>query len=1202
MNLPNPFAPLMALLTRAAAVFKPVAAGARKPWLMRGVVALIAVVAVIALVVALMAVVPTLPARFWQLLGLCAVALALLWWFTAGQRRFSLQGRTRKRMGDLGPGNPDDEREPLARMAQAIAEAKRTITRSPQVEQGRDPLYRVPWMLFLGDEAADVDGLLRAAAEVSPFPAPSPEPGAVWRWWFFKALLAVQLSPRVVCQPGARLERGLWYQALMQLAAERNKLPVNGIVLAVSIQTLLGPADALKDTATRLRRLVDEAMEHLQVRMPVYIVVTGLERLRGYAAMRATLPAEAFAQALGHRLSGGEMAAPSGAALQPLLGPLLDRLHALRMTALRTQSTAGDRRGIFEFGEALRNASSGLSLLVTLLLEDNTFQRTPSWRGLYFAGSADAAHPGGAFVADLFTRFLPADQPLATPSLRGSAARMAVAGLGVAALLAFSGYLAYGLSAARRDDTHLLASTRSACGEVEGRLGNARIEWVASCGRTIEQLESAADSTLLGFGIRRADRDIGTLRGRVTEDFANLILAPYDQMLSEDIDHGRAGLEHALAIAQRLRMLDHCRSASRWCLEHEAADNVAFDARARLFAPFVTPDNDTVRDRDNAHALFGAYLGYLRWQKKKTLDDERDRLRGQLQRLMRSPAVDMAQLRGWSDARTPGIALTDFWLPKDRLVGVETGSLPSVSSAYTVRTWTGVVQPFLDTAGQADVPQARVDTLRDAYFGDYFRSWAQLQARFGEGYGLWKGHEDELLQRSAGVDNAYALYFAATATQLDGLPLKRPLSLRWSACWATMKTGWLSSWRPLWQFTRDSVRFGDTLAAPPWLTALRATQVTVLQPQAPLFARAWLRLQGASAAQDAYRIAADLFAGHGSSDKPPASEYTMLLGAVDKPPEGYAEGFSADDAAAWSIAQGPARLLLRLTVARAAQALQQRWADTVLKPLAALSPDQQQQALMAPQGKLDGFVGDALAPFLSEHERTPIAVAGVSLPLSPDFRALVSGGRAAPAETGPFPAGTFTLDGPSDLVSLAEGPQGTSFEVICNGQTSAITSKGESLTDAQMQLQWSPTTCTEARIRISLPPAAAAAAAQAAAGEPAPATPATDPATPATPPAATATAVAPVADTSFRLTLLYRGAEGFSRLLQDFAPGAHVFSLSDFRDSYSPAQWDQLLPRLQAAGFRQARVRLRIEPSAQLQRFMGASGSTPAPVPQTIVN
>ena len=61
------------------------------------------------------------------MLAICLVALVVLWWFVSGQRKASLKGRTRKRMGDLGPGNADDEREPLSRMSNAIAEAKRTI-------------------------------------------------------------------------------------------------------------------------------------------------------------------------------------------------------------------------------------------------------------------------------------------------------------------------------------------------------------------------------------------------------------------------------------------------------------------------------------------------------------------------------------------------------------------------------------------------------------------------------------------------------------------------------------------------------------------------------------------------------------------------------------------------------------------------------------------------------------------------------------------------------------------------------------------------------------------------------------------------------------------------------------------------------------------------------------------------------------------
>ncbi|HST45613.1 MAG TPA: type VI secretion system protein, partial [Luteimonas sp.] len=1156
MNLPDVLGPVRGLVARVMAVYRPVAGAARKPLVLRLALAVLLLALLVAVVAAAVMLVPRLPARFWQLLGLCAVALAVLWWFVSGRRRFTLHGRTRKRVGDLGPGNLDDEREPMARMAQAIAEAKRTIARSPEMEKGRDPLYRVPWMLFVGDEAADTDALLRAGAEVSPFPPPpGTDAGAVWRWWFFKSLLAIQLHPKLVCDPDARLERGLWYQALMLLAREREKLPLNGIVLSVSLATLLGPADVLKASASRLRRLVDEAMEHLQVRVPVYIVVSGLDKVRGYQTIRNALPAEAFAQALGHRLPPDQaVSAATSGQLDAILQPILDRLHALRLTALRAQPTATARRDVFEFVESLRRCESGLTLFVTLLLEDNTFQRTPPWRGLFFTGGADAANPGGAFVADLFTRFLPGDQPLATPSLRGSAARMAVAGLGAVALLGLGASLAHGLVTARHDDARLLAGTRSACREVDGRMAGARIEWVAGCGRTIERLESAADGALLGFGIRRADRDIAALRDRVTDDFENLILAPYDQMLSEDIARDRAGFEHALAIAQRLRLLDACRGSSAACLQQEAPHNVAFDARSRLFAPFVSATGDRARDRTNAADLFGAYLGYLRWQKKKSLDDERTRLAGQLQQLMAGHALDVGQVRAWADARGHGLALRDFWLPRGRGTGPVPARQPTVSRAFLRPTYDGVIAPFLDTAAAAaEVPEARVEAFRSAYFGAYFDAWAGLLSRFGDGAALWKGREPALLTRAAGAQNPYAVLFRVVDAQLFALPLDWPTGLRWKRAWSEMRARWRTAWRPAGRFVSGSIG-GGVAAPPPWLLALQDTWLGVLVPQQPDYARAYLRLQGDRDGEVAYRIAADLFAGKGQAQTPPASDVAALLAAVDKPGK-LAAGFGPRDLAAWSAVQGPVRLLLQLTVDRAGEFLERRWDEAVVRPLAALPAAQQAQALAGPEGRVEAFVGDWLAPFVSAGERAPVGVAGVALPLAPGVRALLAGSRAAPASEGPVPAGTFTLDGPSHLGTLVEGAQGTSFEVVCGGQVHAITSRGESLSDAQMQLQWSAATCPEARIRIALPPSAGAAMADAAT-PPLVADPTAAPgsAPPAPPPVATAP------EPVFRLTLLYRGQDGFARLLEDFAPGAHVFALGDFRDSYSPSQWDELAP------------------------------------------
>src|SRR3546814_2427672 len=122
---------------------------------------------------------------------------------------------------------------------------------------------------------------------------------------------------------------------------------------------------------------------------------------------------------------------------------------------------------------------------------------------------------------------------------------------------------------------------------------------------------AAAAGTSLGFGIRRADKDIEQLKQQVVQDFSRLILAPYDQMLGTDLARGEAGLEHALAVAQRLRLLEDCRRSREECARAERLNNVVFDPASRLFAPFQSGEADVRIDRQRANALFSTYLGYL---------------------------------------------------------------------------------------------------------------------------------------------------------------------------------------------------------------------------------------------------------------------------------------------------------------------------------------------------------------------------------------------------------------------------------------------------------------------------------------------------------------------------------------------------------------------------------------------------------------
>jgi hypothetical protein len=587
--------------------------------------------------------------------------------------------------------------------------------------------------------------------------------------------------------------------------------------------------------------------------------------------------------------------------------------------------------------------------------------------------------------------------------------------------------------------------------------------------------------------------------------------------------------------------------------------------------------------------LFATYLGYLRWQKKNVVDAEHARLEGLLTRLQANYVPRAADLRTWADARGQGKDLGTYWLPAGAVVGTDGSEQAVISGAYTRAAWEGIVQPMLATLGErAPDRQARFGEMRDSYFRDYFAQWARFQARFQDGRALWRGRYPELLARAGGSEDPYARFFRDAQRNLYELPIDWPLASRWAATWAQMKAKWLSSWRPFGRFVADSFRFGGVkVEAPAWLLAMHDTEATVLDGQQAEYARAYLRLQAEGSGEDAYQLASDLFASKGKADKPPASEYTALIAAVDKPDEKYATAFKGDDLAGWSIVQGPSRLLLFLTVHRAGEFVQARWRDSVVKPLASLPPEQQVEALYGAQGKLGAFVNDWLKPFITEKERLPVKVDGVSMPLSMAYQGMVASERKflpVLSDGPPFLAGSFTLTRPSELGALDEAEAGTVLEVDCRERVFRASSAGESLADATAQVFWSASSCTQARIRIAIAPPVAAAA---------------EPVQEFDPATSEMQAVAPAAP-PISVTVLYDGPEGFARLIDDFQSGTHAYALEDFRASYSPAQWGELRQRLAEAGFRGARVFLGIQLSDQMKQFLGASTAR-AEVPTVIL-
>nr|WP_301334610.1 type VI secretion protein IcmF/TssM N-terminal domain-containing protein [Variovorax dokdonensis] len=223
-------------------------------------------------------------------------------------------------------------------------------------------------------------------------------------------LVEAPTEPQASAEGNALLAR--WYQAMLLLSQRRSALPLDGIVLCVDAQALLHGPDEADALAARLRRRADELSQHLHLRLPTQVLVTGIDRLSGFEPVRSLLPAPMLDQAVGIRVPPGRLLV-----IDDVLDDLANRMRALRMALVRKDADVGRQLAVHRFFWQCLGMQESLSALLKRLFAPGKSPYRMRGRGLYFVAAPSPGDlPAPAFLRDLFERFLPAER--AFPRLR----------------------------------------------------------------------------------------------------------------------------------------------------------------------------------------------------------------------------------------------------------------------------------------------------------------------------------------------------------------------------------------------------------------------------------------------------------------------------------------------------------------------------------------------------------------------------------------------------------------------------------------------------------------------------------------------------------------------------------------------------------------------------------------------------------------
>ncbi|HEX6903563.1 MAG TPA: type VI secretion protein IcmF/TssM N-terminal domain-containing protein [Thermoanaerobaculia bacterium] len=305
---------------------------------------------------------------------------------------------------------------------------------------GRDSRYRLPWYALLGEEGSGKSGIFQGSGLNLPLGEPEelvPEEGEGCTFWFFDRGVVLDVSGEMVLRRDGQTsdERG-WRQVLSLLREHRPERPLDGVILTIPCTAVVG---AVQEEGQRLSgaaargsayfRKLRQAQEALGMLFPVYVLVTGCERLRGFTSFAGQFP-----EHLRGDLFGWSSPYAPEVAFRPewvdeaftLLGA---GLHRAQVDAYGERDTLPDPDGVFCFPAEFQQMRDELRVLLSQVFRASTYHEVLPCRGIYFCGRVPTAERYGlerlrnphavgdsVFVRDVFDRKVFPERDLAHPT------------------------------------------------------------------------------------------------------------------------------------------------------------------------------------------------------------------------------------------------------------------------------------------------------------------------------------------------------------------------------------------------------------------------------------------------------------------------------------------------------------------------------------------------------------------------------------------------------------------------------------------------------------------------------------------------------------------------------------------------------------------------------------------------------------------
>ncbi|AFU98091.1 type VI secretion system membrane subunit TssM [Simiduia agarivorans] len=315
--------------------------------------------------------------------------------------------------------SPDEERsrEELETIAQRFREAMVTLKKARFKKGGRAlSLYQLPWYIIIGPPGAGkTTALINSGLEFPLAKQSDQKPLAGvggtrnCDWWFTNDAVLIDTAGRYTTQDSHRaIDNTAWRAFIDLLKRHRRRRPINGAILAISLQDLMvQTAEQRTHQAKTLRTRINELHQEFGIRFPIYLTFTKCDLVAGFAEFFSNL-----SQAEREQVWGVSFPYSTDADVDQAIAGfsgefdlLIERLNQRVLWRVQQERNL-DRRAVLQaFPARMEALSEVISEFVKQTFAGNRYDTQPLLRGVYFTSATQEGSPIDRMMASVSANF-----------------------------------------------------------------------------------------------------------------------------------------------------------------------------------------------------------------------------------------------------------------------------------------------------------------------------------------------------------------------------------------------------------------------------------------------------------------------------------------------------------------------------------------------------------------------------------------------------------------------------------------------------------------------------------------------------------------------------------------------------------------------------------------------------------------------------